>query len=64
MSLSSHEKKKYKANKRLARNLASVNITAGDESGSSVPGPSSKRSKPNNPPERLSASTAQPVRGA
>ena len=69
LSLSLHEKKKrkrdrYKANKRLARDLASVNITAGDESGSSVPGPSSKRSKPNNPPERPSAPTAQPVRGA
>ena len=68
-SLSPYERKKrkrdqYQANKRLARDLASVNITAGNESGNSVPGPSRKRLRPNNVPGGPSASAAQPVRGS
>ena len=66
-SLSPHERKKrkkdrYKTNKHLARDLTSVNITAGNEPGNSVPGPSIKRLRPNNAPGGTSASAAQPVR--
>ena len=51
-SLSFHERKRdrYKANKHLARDIASINIT---ESGNSVPGLSFKKSKSEKTPGGL-----------